>query len=367
MRSAVSDCIAKIAGLTRPRACSTGQSSSENALLQPTRRLHQHLCNRPGLLPGLLGRVPATPYMHYVSAIPGSWQPRKHAAPGTSPFASTPSTVTSAAPHSRGQLQVEARHRGNKASPNEPVFSYQQLFSQDMTSSSAKQQQQQQRQQSQAQQQPSRGFGRSKSRKAGGASGGAGAEPADGAAGPAGTAVVHFCITRQVEYGQNMRMTGAGEQMGAWDSSKGPKLKWSEGHKWTADVPMPPGAYEFKFLIEHRSGHLEWEGGSNRSFTVPKTAAQMQVAGRWNSTEVSHEPAASLTHTHTCCHNTHTCSQQGVHGQWQANAMCNSHPVVLVRERSSTARLVYPMDHVNVRFVGCHIMLTTSVICDGQL
>jgi hypothetical protein len=44
--------------------------------------------------------------------------------------------------------------------------------------------------------------------------------------------------------------------------------------------------YEFKFLLEHRSGHLEWENGSNRTFTVPKTAAEMLVEGAWGSTQV---------------------------------------------------------------------------------
>lgn len=47
-----------------------------------------------------------------------------------------------------------------------------------------------------------------------------------------------------------------------------------------------PCRYEFKFLLEHRSGHLEWENGSNRSFEVPKTAAELVVEGEWNRTEV---------------------------------------------------------------------------------
>lgn len=45
-------------------------------------------------------------------------------------------------------------------------------------------------------------------------------------------------------------------------------------------------SYEFKYLLEHRSGYLEWEGGGNRTFTVPKTAAEIAVEGRWGATEV---------------------------------------------------------------------------------
>jgi hypothetical protein len=56
--------------------------------------------------------------------------------------------------------------------------------------------------------------------------------------------------------------------------------------------------YEFKFLLEHRSGHLEWENGNNRTFTVPKTAAEMMVEGNWGSTQVRATPSHGV---HTVC------------------------------------------------------------------
>lgn len=66
--------------------------------------------------------------------------------------------------------------------------------------------------------------------------------------------------------------------------------------------------YEFKFLLEHRSGHLEWENGTNRTFTVPKTAAEMLVEGNWGSTQVGADwGLRQMTGPHTndaaFCHN----------------------------------------------------------------
>lgn len=65
-------------------------------------------------------------------------------------------------------------------------------------------------------------------------------------------------------------------------------------------------SYEFKFLLEHRSGHLEWENGTNRTFTVPKTAAEMLVQGKWGSTQVRtthrHSRLSAPNQTDTLCH-----------------------------------------------------------------
>lgn len=38
-------------------------------------------------------------------------------------------------------------------------------------------------------------------------------------------------------------------------------------------------------MLVHRSGHLEWEPGSNRAITVPASAAELQVVGHWGKTE----------------------------------------------------------------------------------
>ncbi|WIA30379.1 hypothetical protein OEZ86_000465 [Tetradesmus obliquus] len=97
-------------------------------------------------------------------------------------------------------------------------------------------------------------------------------------------ASLRFSIVRAVEYGQKLRLVGSPECLGAWDAEQGPDMKWHEGHKWTAYAELAAGSHEFKFVVEHRSGEMEWEPGNNRTLEVPATAAEMQVAGQWGET-----------------------------------------------------------------------------------
>eukprot|EP00775_Hariotina_reticulata_P011608 gene11608-11752_t len=100
-----------------------------------------------------------------------------------------------------------------------------------------------------------------------------------------GKVKVHVSIVQHVQYGQSLRLVGSAKQLGKWDAGYGPDLKWSEGDKWSIDVPLAVGAHEFKFVLVHRSGHVEWEPGSNRILEVAPTAAELQVAGHWGNTQ----------------------------------------------------------------------------------
>lgn len=285
------------AGLSRRCPAFGGQKLKMHGL-QVTRRVQLRMrpAREPLLLPGSgrpswhLGlqpdRLSATPNMHdshHIPAVPASWPPPRQAAPSTNQYASSPISAAAAwgtdasfvaatklqqqqyvrhvqqqpqdLPGSRPQPQrpgqAEARHRGKKSSQptnQEPVFSYQQLFSQDMTPTANAANGVKLPGQQPPLQQSTKGFGKSKPRRAGStaasasstASGSAPAQPKAAAATP-GAAQVRLCMTRHVEYGQSVRATGSSEQLGAWDSDKGPKLKWHEGHKWSADVTLPSG------------------------------------------------------------------------------------------------------------------------------
>lgn len=141
--------------------------------------------------------------------------------------------------------QVEARNRGNKGQQptgQEPVFSYQQLFSQEMTPTAAGASKA--RSNGTLSSSSSKGFakngGKGSSRSKSGSSNG---KPGGsrGVEATPGVAHVRLCITHATEFGQSLRVTGSGEQLGAWDCFQGPKLSWHEGHKWSADVTLPPG------------------------------------------------------------------------------------------------------------------------------
>jgi hypothetical protein len=63
----------------------------------------------------------------------------------------------------------------------------------------------------------------------------------EGPAGGKAGARVHFCITRELAFGQGLKLAGGPEGLGAWNHTKGPDMKWHDGHRWSAHVRLPPG------------------------------------------------------------------------------------------------------------------------------
>jgi hypothetical protein len=46
-------------------------------------------------------------------------------------------------------------------------------------------------------------------------------------------------------------------------------MEWSDGDKWSVEVGMVPGEYDFKAVVIRQDGSIaEWEGGENRSLQV---------------------------------------------------------------------------------------------------
>jgi hypothetical protein len=69
-----------------------------------------------------------------------------------------------------------------------------------------------------------------------------------------GKVKVHVSIVQHVQYGQFLRLVGSAKQLGKWEAGYGPDLKWSEGDKWSIDVALAVGTYDFKFVLVHRWG-----------------------------------------------------------------------------------------------------------------
>lgn len=81
------------------------------------------------------------------------------------------------------------------------------------------------------------------------------------AAPPNAGAAVEFSIRCGLHFGEGMRVVGAAEALGAWNSQKGLELTWGEGHVWRGKAALPPGPVEFKFVIVRKNA-LEWEHGA---------------------------------------------------------------------------------------------------------
>jgi hypothetical protein len=54
----------------------------------------------------------------------------------------------------------------------------------------------------------------------------------------------------QTDYGQRVRLVGNQPFLGNWDGSKGPSLKWGQGHVWSATINVPVGVdVDFKVRL----------------------------------------------------------------------------------------------------------------------
>lgn len=46
-------------------------------------------------------------------------------------------------------------------------------------------------------------------------------------------------------------------------------MTWEDGDKWTVEVQVAPGAYDFKCVVVRQDGSIaEWEPGENRCLEV---------------------------------------------------------------------------------------------------
>jgi hypothetical protein len=54
----------------------------------------------------------------------------------------------------------------------------------------------------------------------------------------------------QTDYGERVRLVGNQPFLGNWDASKGPSLKWGQGHVWSATLNVPIGVdVDFKVCV----------------------------------------------------------------------------------------------------------------------
>jgi chitodextrinase len=90
--------------------------------------------------------------------------------------------------------------------------------------------------------------------------------------GPDGTCKVqiNFQVTDNTTVvGQDVYLTGAGADLGGWNTDLATKLSGSAWPLWTVSRALTAGTtYEYKY-IKKGVKPLQWESGSNRSITVP--------------------------------------------------------------------------------------------------
>ncbi|MBB1253885.1 alpha amylase C-terminal domain-containing protein [Streptomyces sp. OF3] len=95
-----------------------------------------------------------------------------------------------------------------------------------------------------------------------GGNGGGGQDPADGG--------VSFNVNATTQWGQNIHVAGSCQQLGGWNTGTAPKLDPAAYPVWKGSFQIPAGTTcQYKYLRKDAGGAVTWEGGTNRSFTVP--------------------------------------------------------------------------------------------------
>lgn len=88
---------------------------------------------------------------------------------------------------------------------------------------------------------------------------------------PGKKALVRLTAKKRCAFGSVLKVVGDSKDLGSWDASKAPAMKWSEGDNWKFEKELCTGELEFKMVTQHADGSVEWESGSNRVISVPST------------------------------------------------------------------------------------------------
>uniref|UniRef100_A0A0E0CAI2 CBM20 domain-containing protein n=1 Tax=Oryza meridionalis TaxID=40149 RepID=A0A0E0CAI2_9ORYZ len=100
---------------------------------------------------------------------------------------------------------------------------------------------------------------------------------------PTKTVHVKFVLQKRCAFGQRFLVVGDVAALGLWNPAKAAALDWSEDHVWTVKKELPAErSIEFKFLLQDRSGHVEWQHGRNRILHVADTSNTLIVCEDWD-------------------------------------------------------------------------------------
>ena len=68
----------------------------------------------------------------------------------------------------------------------------------------------------------------------------------------------------ELKVGETLVIVGSTPLLGRWKAEDGFKLSWTEGNVWRGNFTHRRKEFEFKLVVEKRSGETFWEKGTNR-------------------------------------------------------------------------------------------------------
>lgn len=93
-------------------------------------------------------------------------------------------------------------------------------------------------------------------------------------------ATVTFAANVSTVWGQEVRIVGDVDDLGAWSPAAGLPLSSASYPVWRAELDLPVGTtFEYKYVKVDGNGTVIWESGANRTATV--TAAGLTLSGSW--------------------------------------------------------------------------------------
>ncbi|MFK0253140.1 carbohydrate-binding module family 20 domain-containing protein [Streptomyces sp. NPDC090445] len=85
-----------------------------------------------------------------------------------------------------------------------------------------------------------------------------------------GAAGASFAVNATTVVGQDVYVAGDRAELGSWNPAAAVKLAPSAYPVWKLDVTFPAGtAFSYKYIRKDAAGNVIWEGGANRTATVP--------------------------------------------------------------------------------------------------
>ncbi|KAF6262356.1 hypothetical protein COO60DRAFT_649901 [Scenedesmus sp. NREL 46B-D3] len=100
------------------------------------------------------------------------------------------------------------------------------------------------------------------------------------------TVAVRFWLKFHVDYGQTIRIIGGHEAMGAWNLTKAPFLRWSEGDLWNVTLEVQAGGvYEYKYVVVEGDGTVaaSWQRGANNVLALQLNDEEVEVYDNWKN------------------------------------------------------------------------------------
>jgi len=87
-----------------------------------------------------------------------------------------------------------------------------------------------------------------------------------------GTVHIRFVLPLSVNFGDELVLCGASEELGSWSVDSAPRFTWTNSDVWILDAELPASTRtEFKVVHVTASGEHVWEYTNNRVMEIPST------------------------------------------------------------------------------------------------